>query len=122
VINEHPEDMRGPVYLGKFLAGHGRRDEALKEFNRALKRNPTSFLALSGKAEFLEEENPPKSLDMAIKIYQQIVEEFQGSDDENAKDYVQSAQDRVRYCEARKLSLLSRKYMVRENNRQLKKA
>lgn len=122
VISDYPEDIRGSVYYAKFKATHGQRDEALKEFNRALRRSPRSVLALAGKAEFLENQNPPKSLNDAIKIYNSILEEHKDSTEKDAAKHRKFAKDRLRYCEARKLSLQSRKHMKPDNPRSLRKA
>lgn len=122
VITDYPEDIRGSVYYAKFKASHGQRDEALKEFNRALRRAPRSVLALAGKAEFLENQNPPKSLNDAIKIYNSILEDHKDSDETDAEKHRDFAKDRLRYCEARKLSLQSRKHMKPDNPRSLRKA
>lgn len=122
VISDYPDDIRGSVYYAKFKASHGQRDEALKEFNRALRRSPRSVLALAGKAEFLENQNPPKSLNDAIKIYNSILEEHKESKEADAAKHRKFATDRLRYCEARKLSLQSRKHMKPDNPRSLRKA
>jgi tetratricopeptide (TPR) repeat protein len=98
------------------------KNEAMKEFNRALRKDPNHIEALAGKAEFLETYDPPRSLNDALKIYKTILELHEGSESPDSQRHATFAADRIRYCEARKLSYQSRKFVKQGQPAALKQA
>lgn len=121
-IKTYPDYIRAHVYHARFRASIGDRKRALREYNKALHKEPHDVEALFSKAEFLEIQNPPRSLNDSIKIYTKILELFHDSEDEHHKRHVALTHKRLKFCEARKLSIQASKFLKPGNSRAMTKA
>jgi tetratricopeptide (TPR) repeat protein len=121
MIEDFPDDPRGRIYLGNLRKRRGDEKGALDEYSRILRKSPSEPLALWYKAELHLGQKPDPDFGQAVALYKKIVTAHGRKKDERSKKFVDEARRQLRYCEARKLSLLSRRYLKSEETRVLKK-
>jgi tetratricopeptide (TPR) repeat protein len=121
MIGEFPDDPRGRIYLGNFRRRRGDEKGALEEYSKILRRNPQEPLALWYKAELHLAQKPDPDFAQAVATYKKIVQAHGRKKDERSRKFVEEAKKQLRFCEARKLSLQSRRYLTSEETRTLKK-
>lgn len=121
MIVDFPEDPRGRCYLGNLKRRRGDDKAALEEYAKVLRKNPSEPTALLLKAEVHLAQKPEPDFPSAVAAYKKIVQALGRKKDDRSRDVVEKAKKQLRFCEARKLSLQSRRYLTSDDARQVKK-
>jgi tetratricopeptide (TPR) repeat protein len=121
MIGEFPDDPRGRIYLGNLRRRRGDEKGALDEYGKILRKSPQEPLALWFKAELHLAGKPEPDFAQAVMAYKKIVQAHGRKKDDRSKKFVEEAKKQLRFCEARKLSLQSRRFLASEEPRTIKK-
>jgi tetratricopeptide (TPR) repeat protein len=106
-----PKDLRGLIAFANVQRSEGDRPAALATYRQALRREPDNPLALWWKAEFHLAEPSVSELGQAQQALKKIVHIYQRKRDDTSREWTVRAQAKLRYCESRKFSLESHRYL-----------
>lgn len=122
MVVEFPDDLRGRVFLGNVKKKRGDVKGALEEYQKALRKDSANPLALWFKAELHLHERPEPDFASAIACYKKIITKHARRKEAVSRQYAERARSQVQFCEARKLSLKSRRFLQADDTRRLKVA
>ncbi|MCO5168332.1 MAG: tetratricopeptide repeat protein [Planctomycetes bacterium] len=110
-MEEYPDDVRGLIHQANVRRAQGDRTGALDAYKQALKRDPNNPLALWWKADYHMSEPLNPDLKQAQDALKRIVQVFSRRKDDVARQWVEQAKAKLRYCESRRLTLESHKFL-----------
>ena len=110
-IELYPDDLRGLVHLGNMKRARGDREGALEAYRSALRRDRDNPLALWSKADFHLSDQANPDIGEAQDALKRIVQVWGRKRDDASQKWAEQARDKLRYCESRKYSLESRRWL-----------